>query len=92
MNHLKRTLYVLGRIWDMIAGFFSTLLNVVVFNGSTHQTTSSRAYIDGKTDPKWAKRRDFINRVFFLDDDHCAGAWTKQVHNARKTLDRAQAE
>jgi hypothetical protein len=74
----------------MIAASLSTILNVVVFNGSTHQTTSSRAYIEGQTDPVWAKRRDFIDWVFFLKDDHCAGAWAKQVYNARRTLERAK--
>jgi hypothetical protein len=74
----------------MLGAFLSTILNVVVFSGSTHQTTSSRAYIEGQTDTKWAKRRDFIDRVFFMQANHCAGAWAKEVHNARKTLQRAQ--
>jgi hypothetical protein len=73
--------------------FFAALsiaLNVVVFNGSTRETTSSRAYIDGKTDPKWARRRDFIDALFFLKTDHCAGAYALQVHNALKTLEALQ--
>jgi hypothetical protein len=73
----------------MLGAFLSIVLNVVVFRGSRHQTTSSRAYIEGQTDPKWAKRRDFIDRLFFLKDDHCARSWAYQVHNARRTLDRA---
>jgi hypothetical protein len=28
--------------------------------------------------------------VFFFQADHCAGAWAKEVYNARKTLQRAQ--
>ena len=88
-SHMSRTLYILLRIWEMIAAFLSTILNVLVFNGSTHQTTSSRAYIDGKTDPKWAKRRDLIDCVFFAEANHCEGAWAKEVHNARKTLQKA---
>jgi hypothetical protein len=82
-------LYILARIAEMLGAFLSTILNVVVFSGSTHQTTSSRAYIEGKSDPKWAKRRDFIDRVFFTQLNHCEAAWAKEVHNARKTLDRA---
>jgi hypothetical protein len=92
MTHLPRPLYILARIAEMLGAFLSTILNVVVFSGSTHQTTSSRAYIEGKTDPKWAKRRDFIDRVFFLEPNHCARSWAYQVHNARKTLERAQSE
>jgi hypothetical protein len=90
LSHLPRPLYILARIAEMLGAFLSTILNVVVFSGSTHQTTSSRAYIEGQTDPKWAKRRDFIDRVFFLQPNHCAGAWSQEVHNARKTLERAQ--
>jgi hypothetical protein len=91
MTRLPRPLYVLARIAEMLGAFLSTILNVVVFRGSTHQTTSARAYIEGQTDPKWAKRRDFIDRLFFLKINHCAGAWAKEVHNARKTLERSQA-
>jgi hypothetical protein len=84
-------LYILARIAEMLGAFLSTILNVVVFSGSTHQTTSSRAYIEGQTDPKWARRRDFIDRVFFIQPDHCGGAWAKEVYNARKTLQLSQA-
>jgi hypothetical protein len=91
MTYLPRPLYVLVRIAEMLGAFLSIILNVVVYSGSTHQTTSSRAYIEGQTDPKWSKRRDFIDRVFFIQPNHCAGAWAKEVYNARKTLQRAQA-
>jgi hypothetical protein len=91
VTRLPRPIYILARIAEMLGAFLSTIINVVVFSGSTHQTTSSRAYIEGKTDPKWAKRRDVIDRVFFIQPNHCAGAWAKEVYNARKTLQRAQA-
>jgi hypothetical protein len=91
MTRLPRPLYILARIAEMLGAFLSTILNVVVFSGSTHQTTSSRAYIEGQTDPKWARRRDFIDRVFFIQPNHCAGAWAKEVYNARKTLQLSQA-
>jgi hypothetical protein len=91
MTRLPRPLYILARIAEMLGAFLSTILNVVVFSGSTHQTTSSRAYIEGQTDPKWAKRRDFIDRVFFIQPDHCAGARAKEVYNARKTLQLSKA-
>jgi hypothetical protein len=91
VTRMSRPLYVLARIAEMLGAFLSIILNVVVFSGSTHQTTSSRAYIEGQTDPKWARRRDFIDRVFFIQPNHCAGAWAKEVYNARKTLQRAQA-
>jgi hypothetical protein len=90
MTRLPRPLYVLSRLLEVFAAALSIALNVVVFNGSTRETTSSRAYIDGKTDPKWARRRDFIDVLFFLKADHCARAHADQVHNALKTLEALQ--
>jgi hypothetical protein len=90
VTRLPRPLYVLSRLLEVFAAALSIALNVVFFNGSTRETTSSRAYIDGKTDPKWARRRDFIDALFFYKDDHCAGAHAMQVRNALKTLEALQ--
>ena len=79
---LSRPIYVLARFAEMLIAAGSRVLNAAVFGGSTHQTTSARAHIDGKTDPKWARRRDRID--WFL-------AWQNEVDAARKTLDRAGA-
>jgi hypothetical protein len=73
----------------MLISSGSRVLNAAVFGGSTHQTTSARAYIDGQTSPKWEKRRIFIDRLFWFQTNHCAGAWAAEVEAAHKTLDRA---
>jgi hypothetical protein len=87
MIRLPRPLYVLSRLLEVIARACSIALNVVAFSGSTRETTSSRAYIDGKTDPVWAKRRDFIDALSFWKPDHCARSHALQVQNALKTLE-----
>ena len=79
---LSRPIYILARFAEMLIAAGSRVLNAVIHSGSTHQTLSARAHIDGKTDPKCARRRDRIDR--FL-------AWQNEVDAARKTLDRAGA-
>ena len=79
---MTRAAYILLRFAEMVISSNSRLYNAVIHSGSTHQTTSARAHIDGKTDPEWARRRDRID--WFL-------AWQQEVDTARKTLDRAGA-
>ena len=82
-TRLSRPIYVLARFAEMLIAAGSRVLNAAVFGGSTHQTLSARAFIDGMSSPKWAKRRrDRID--WFL-------AWQNEVDAARKTLDRAGA-
>jgi len=89
---LSRPIYILARFAEMLIAAGSRVLNAAVFGGSTHQTTSARAHIDGKTDPKWARRRDRIDRFLaWYEADHCQRAWQNEVDAARKTLDRAGA-
>jgi hypothetical protein len=52
---------------------------VAVFGGRTHQ----------KTNAKWAKRRNMIDRVFWFTPNHCASAWAAEVEAAKKTLLKA---
>lgn len=91
LARLYRPFYILLRFAEMLISAGSRLLNAAVFGGSTHQTTSARSYIDGKTDPKWARRRDCIDFVFFYPPCHCKRSWGKEVSDARKTLARARA-
>ena len=79
---LSRPIYILARFAEMLIAAGSRVLNAAVFGGSTHQTLSARAFIDGMSSPKWARRRDRID--WFL-------AWQNEVDAARKTLDRAGA-
>lgn len=86
---LYRPIYIIARFAEMLIAAGSRILNAAVFGGSTHQTTSARAYIDGQTSPKWARRRAFIDRVFWFQPYHCARAWAAEVDAAHKTLNRA---
>jgi len=88
-TRLYRPLYILARFAEMLIAAGSRVLNAAVFGGSMYQTLSSRAFIDGQTCPKWAKRRDLIDRLFWFQPDHCAKAWAAEVLAARKTLARA---
>ena len=49
---MTRAVYILLRFAEMVISSNSRLYNAVIHGGSTHQTTSARAHIDGKTDPK----------------------------------------
>ena len=88
---MRRAAYILLRFAEMVISSNSRLFNAAVFGGSTYQTVSARAYIDGRTNAKWARRRNRIDRVFWFDADHCKAAWQNEVDAARKTLDRAGA-
>jgi len=90
-TRLYRPFYILARLAEMLISSASRVLNAAVFGGSTHQTTSARAYIDGQTSEVWAKRRNLIDRMFWFMPNHCASAWAAEVDAARKTLLRAKA-
>lgn len=84
-----RPIYVILRFGEALFASLSRLLNAGLLGGSTHQTTSARAYIDGQTDPVWLNRRRLIDRLFFLAPNHCERMWEAEVHGAFKTLQRA---
>ena len=86
---LSRPLYILARFAEMLISSGSRVINAAVFGGSTHQTTSARAYIDGQTNAKWAKRRNMIDCLFWFTPNHCATAWAAEVEAAQKTLLKA---
>lgn len=88
-TRLWRPAYILARFAEMLIALISRMVNAVFFGGSTHQTTSARAYIDGMTDPEWARRRVWIDRLFWFHPDHCKKSWELEVYNAHKTLSRA---
>ena len=49
---LSRPIYILARFAEMLIAAGSRVLNAAVFGGSTHQTLSARAFIDGMSSPK----------------------------------------
>lgn len=81
----RRLPYALYRLSEMLIAVASRFVNAAILGGSTHQTISARAYVEG-----WAARR-IINRVFFWQGDHCRRAWELEIEHARKTLKRARA-
>jgi len=88
---MTRAAYILLRFAEMVISSNSRLFNAAVFGGSTYQTVSARAWIEGQADAIWARRRDRIDRVFWFDPHHCQRAWQNEVDAARKTLRRAGA-
>lgn len=82
---MPRPLYIAYRVAEMAVSLFSRFINAAIFNGSTHQTTSARAFIE-----PWPRRARIINAIFFWQDNHCRWAWEREVEAARKTLERAK--
>jgi hypothetical protein len=88
-TRLSRPIYILARFAEMLIAAGSRVLNAAVFGGSTHQTVSARAFIDGMSDPKWAERQRAIDTAFWFQPNHCKTAWLQEVDAAQKTLARA---
>lgn len=87
-----RALYILKRIAIDLGSLGSRALNAFLFGGSTAQTTSARAYIEARHDPRWARRRDLIDRICFWEDDHCARSWRLEVERAEYVLSVLEAD
>lgn len=66
----------------------SRTINAVFYGGSMHQTLSARTHIEARDNARWAQIERRINRLFFWQADHCAGAWDSEVTRALKTLQR----
>lgn len=88
MRRLPRPVYIAARLAEALVSAFSRFMNAALLGGSTAQSVSARAYIDGMTDPVWARRRRIINSLFFWQEDHTRSAWESEVANARRTLAR----
>lgn len=95
---MPRPLYITYRLFEMLVGLMSRGLNASIFGGSTHQTLSARSFIEGRTDPVWARRRDRIDWLFAWqktllghDTPHCEFEAIREVENALKTLEKAKS-
>jgi hypothetical protein len=84
---LPRPLYIAYRVAEMSVSLFSRFLNAAFLSGSTHQTTSARAYIE-----PMPRLQIFINFLFFWQDNHCKRAWQLEIKAAKKTLEKAKTE
>lgn len=87
LPRMPRPLYILYRVAEMMVSLVSRFINAAFLGGSTHQTTSARAFIEG-----WPRVQRWINRLFFWQANHCEWAWRREVEEARKTLERARIE
>lgn len=93
MTIYPRPVYILIRLGESTLSVVSRFCNATFFGGSTYQSVSARAWIDGVHDPVWLKRRRRIDAFFriFGQADHCHKYWMGEVEAARKTLMRAGA-
>jgi len=88
---MKRLAYIPYRLTFDLVSLFSRMLNAIFFGGSTAQTLSSRAYIDGQDSVFWERMGQGINLIFFWEENHIADAWAAEVERARYTLERLEA-
>lgn len=76
-----KMLKYLNNVW--IA--FSTLINVLVFNGTPIQSFSSRCYAEPKSKTMWA-----INKIVFWQNNHCRGAFAHNLRMAEALIQAAK--
>lgn len=74
--------HVVHEVWLFLVSLFSRTINAVFFGGSMYQTLPARAYIEGRTSEKWARRAP----------RHCERAWASEVERAWKTIRRNNDE
>jgi hypothetical protein len=84
---MSRAFYIVYRIAAMFVSLLSRFINAAFLGGSTHQTTSARAYVED-----WGFGRRLINVLFFWEEDHCKKAWENEVREAKKILKRARID
>lgn len=88
---MQRFSYIIWRVGTDLVSLLSRFLNAFVFGGSTAQTLSARSHLEAATSLKWARRKRFINRLFWWQPDHCKWAWEQEVERARYVLCRLGA-
>ena len=88
---MTRIAYIPYRLAFDLVSLFSRMINAIVFGGSTAQTLSARAYIDGQDSVFWERIGQGINLIFFWQENHIADAWASEVERARYTLERLEA-
>lgn len=91
MKRHSRPVYIVLRFGEALWSATSRFVNATVFGGSVYQSVSARAYDQGRDDLVWAKRRKLIDKVVFWEDAHCFRAWTLELENASKTIERNRA-
>lgn len=92
MNLFTRAFYLPYRLAFDLVSIASRFLNAIFFCGSTAQTLSARAYIDGEDSLFWRRMGRLINALFFWQDNHIKDAWEMEVERARYVLRRIEAD
>lgn len=87
---MNRVLYLPYRVATDLVSLFSRMVNALFFAGSTAQTLSARAYLDGRDSRVWEAIGKVINLLFFWQDDHIKSAWETEVARARYVLNRLE--
>jgi len=78
-----KLVHIIREIVAGIAHTSSATWNTARYGGDMYTSTSARAHME-RHKPEWAKRREFINRVFFWQEDHCKQAWQADYDRAFK--------
>lgn len=79
---MKRIIYQIGSL-------LTRLLNIVVFFGNAHTTTSARAYDRGADSRSWELFRKAIDLLFSpFEKEHCKRTWEGRVDRAHQTIAR----
>lgn len=81
-------------VWS-VGDCLSQLANNLLFFGLNGNESLSRrahrvAVIEGKTNSAWAVTRKVINTIFFMEEDHCADAYWKDVARAEALIKEAR--
>ena len=83
-SRILRVLYELG---FFLVSLFSRCVNLLVLGGSIYQTTSARVETEVRRgNLNWVSLKTTINKLFFLQEDHCAGARDEELRRAREAL------
>lgn len=75
-------------MFSKLGSLASQLLNVVLYGGETDESVSARCHREGflGKDPEWEERRRFVNKLFFLQEDHCKAASDQDKAYAEKLI------
>lgn len=77
------------RFLNQIGSLFTRALNVFLFLGYAHMTTSARAYDRGTDSRAWELLRKAIDLAFSpFEPTHCARVWQGRVARAHETVRR----
>ncbi|WP_372675360.1 hypothetical protein [Aquicoccus sp.] len=88
---MNRVLYIPLRLACDLGSIASRMVNAIVFNGSTAQTLSARAYLEGRDSRFWFRMGKIINAVFrVFQEYHIRWAWEQEVERARYVLQRLE--